>query len=489
MVVNHFTQFVDNPQIHLYLRKPRDIQDKICLKRLKQLYIVNIANYSNLLPLSPHLTHICISHVSNSEIMQGWLSDLSKATATNSLSCLSHLSLTLCSGVAGNLSKLFTSTWPQLAYLNLLWTDLNSEDLRFLNSVCNSTERILPKLKALCLFLSKGLEVVDINLFAFLSMQLRQLCLKYSQDNADIHSGLRTVLNENGLQNVSTLCFLHNQLKYDPEPLLTDKVYDVEFLALPECVLADASKRGPFSCSELVIYGDKATIEKSLDYVINFPFLETLVYSSTHSKDEFVKKLVKANKKGQLSQLRHLHIYHLCLFQFEYLFDEGYTWNNLLTLNTIDPVRGLNDDGYITSADAFPVIRIMHLNDVLSNGCLSSLQELGINRFQVKDVVWPQLRKLYLNEWTDTDQENIADAIDQGLLPALQTVCFKLFRPEVKSLCRLSDKGVSFHQRIPPQDDPFTTLICACQQESFQDMSVYINTDRIRSLEAQNEEN
>ena len=123
------------------------------------------------------------------------------------------------------------------------------------------------------------------------------------------------------------------------------------------------------------------------------------------------------------------------------------------------------------------------------SACLSSLQELGVFVFQVENTRLNHLRKLYLEYWQESDQKNIADAVDKGLLPALQTVCFEYFSPEGDSLCRLSDKGVSFHQRISPEDDPFTTLICICQQESAENMSVYLDTDRIRSLETQNEEN
>ena len=108
MVVDHFTQFVDNPQIHLYLHRPRDLQDKICAERIKKLYLEcpeSIPNYSVLLPLNPCLTHICIVNMSNSETMQGWLFHLSEATKSGALSCLSHLSFTKCDSVKGNLHK------------------------------------------------------------------------------------------------------------------------------------------------------------------------------------------------------------------------------------------------------------------------------------------------------------------------------------------------------------------------------------------------
>ena len=80
MVVDHFTKFVDNIQIHLYLHEPRDLQDKICAERIKKLYIKcpqSIPNYSILLPLYPHLTHICIVKICPiRKTMQGWLFSL-----------------------------------------------------------------------------------------------------------------------------------------------------------------------------------------------------------------------------------------------------------------------------------------------------------------------------------------------------------------------------------------------------------------------------
>ena len=108
MVVDHFTKFVDNPQIHLYLHEPRDLQDKICAERIKKMYIKcpqSIPNYSILLPLNPHLTHICIVNMSDSETMQGWLFHLSEATKSGALSCLSHLSFIKCNGMWGDLPK------------------------------------------------------------------------------------------------------------------------------------------------------------------------------------------------------------------------------------------------------------------------------------------------------------------------------------------------------------------------------------------------
>ena len=199
MVVDHFTQFVDNPQVHLYLHSPRNLQDRICAERFKRLHIRNISEYSSLLPLSPHLTHICIIGLYNSETMQEWLSHLSKATATGALSCLSHLSLIKCNGMWGNLPNLFTSIWHELRYLNLLGTALDAIDLKFLCSAFNGTEKILPKLTALFLFLSNDLELnaVGTKLFGLPWMHLRQLCLQYSPKNKAIHTWLCSALNEN----------------------------------------------------------------------------------------------------------------------------------------------------------------------------------------------------------------------------------------------------------------------------------------------------
>ena len=385
--------------------------------------------------------------------------------------------------------KLFTSTWHELRYLNLLGTALDARDLKFLCSACNGTEKILPKLTALCLFLSNDLEInaVGTKLFELPWMQLRQLCLQYSPKNKAIHTWLCSALNENGLQNVCTLGILHNSCEHDPEePLLTDKVFNVEFLVLCECLLGDTIRNGSFKCSEMVIYGKRITPADSLN-VENFPFLKSLSYIKSDWRDNPIKNLVKANRKGHLSELRHLHIHDLDPSKINSLFDESCTWNYLMTLTTVTwnhlvatvyPVD--IEDTYI---DYLPEAVIKRFS-----ACLSSLQELGVIAFQVENTRLNHLRKLYLEYWLRSDQKNIADAVDEGLLPALQTVCFRYFSPEGDSLCRLSDKGVSFHQRIPPQDDPFTRFICICQQESAEDMSVYLDTYRIRSLETHNEQ-
>ena len=257
------------------------------------------------------------------------------------------------------------------------------------------------------------------------------------------------------------------------------------FLVLCECLLGDAIKNGSFKCSEMVIHSKRDTPTDSLN-VESFPFLKSLTYIKDILLGESAKYLVKANRKGHLSELRHLHIYNCVPSEFNSLFDESCTWNNLLTLTTANRYR--NPLKYHARFDhAYP----NYLTEAVIkrfSACLSSVEELGVIAFQVENTRLNHLRKLYLKYWHESDQKNIADAVDKGLLPALQTVCFAYFSPEGDSLCRLSNKGVSFHQRIPPQDDPFTRFICICQQESAENMSVYLDSDRIRSLEAQNEE-
>ena len=390
--------------------------------------------------------------------MQGWLSDLLQATKSGALSCLSHLNLIHCNGVEGKLSMLFLSLWPELRYVNLLETFLNATDLEFLCTACNGHEKRLPKLTSLCLFLSNELELntIGTKLFRIPWVQLRELCLEYDSNDTHIHAELNNALNENSLPNVESL------------------IINGRFAG-------ETFKKGSLNYSELVIFENIEIFDDN-----SFPILKTIYYEGDYySKDEFATNLVQANRNGQLPELKNLRIpAHTPL---EVFFDEGCSWNNLLSLNTLYELDGVYDNYEYQRKWTKDFIEC--LNNVVRNGCLSSLQELGIWRFHVNNTRWPQLRKLYLEDWEEADQKNIADAVDQGLLPCLRTVCPYYFNPEVNSLCRLSEKGVSFHQRIIPRDDPFTKFICICQKESSHNMSVYLDTARIRSMEMEHDEN
>ena len=64
------------------------------------------------------------------------------------------------------------------------------------------------------------------------------------------------------------------------------------------------------------------------------------------------------------------------------------------------------------------------LNDAVNCGCLSSLQELAINTFEVRETCWPQLRKLYLLSFAFHGLKNLVEPTDKGFLPVLQ-ICLR----------------------------------------------------------------
>ena len=455
----HFTKLVADPLVKLYLKNPRNIYENYRVENLKSLFLeYDNQNYCDVLPLGCHLTHVCLKGFDNPKLIHKWIMQLSDKTKSGSIPCVNILSLIECRGLGGNVRKLFASTWPELRCLNLCKTMISGTDLEFLCSACNGQKNILPKLTSLCLSLPD--DTVSTKLFALPWRNLQQHFVRYPTNNSAIHKDLYNALNNNTLPNLSCLGLGYKSVNRidSSETVSIDRFPHIDCLILSGYrVSSNSLLKNQLDYSELVI----TSCGPSLFEVIansSFPLLKKLVIRDCDSLKKNIGILVDANQEDRLPQLTHLDISNNVLLKAEFkrLFDGGCTWNHLLSLNLLGN-KG-DDDGVIDC-----------LYEAVNHGCLSSLQELAINTFEVRKTCWPQLKKLYLLYFRFDHLEKLVKSTNQGFLPVLHSVCVRNFYYDENSpqmLCRLSEKGVSIHQRITPEVDPFTTLICVWQKES-----------------------
>ena len=153
--------------------------------------------------------------------------------------------------------------------------------------------------------------------------------------------------------------------------------------------------------------------------------------------------------------MKHLDISdnELLLDEFMCLFDGPCAWNELITLHIINAFKA-NEDAKVVDA----------LNKMVSRGFISSLENLGIDRFFNRKVHWSRLQKLVLLECNGDALQNFADAVSWGYLPVLKTLCVKDFRGHNAEDVRwLSELGVSCHETCIPLDNEFSRVKCHCE--------------------------
>ena len=130
--------------------------------------------------------------------------------------------------------------------------------------------------------------------------------------------------------------------------------------------------------------------------------------------------------------------------------------NELITLD----IRGMFKEGEDEKV-------IDYINEIVRHGCLSCLQNLGINRFQNRNVHWNCLEKLFLTDCKDDSLRNITDAAIWGYQPVLHTLCIKSFRGyNADIVCTLSQLGVSCHETCIPFDNQFPFENCLCEKHN-----------------------
>ena len=271
------------------------------------------------------------------------------------------------------------------------------------------------------------------------------------------YTGFRNAVRQNKLRNLTYFgIYLNsNQPVTVMEPLDLHKLLNLQFIHFENCYMGGRFERAS-SLSTLGIFlcnGLKGNLSSfSFD---NFPQLTTLILFKLELNSTDLGNLAQANVKGYLPLLKHLDIScnKMTFSEFEYLFDGSCTWSELITLD----IRWMFNDSEYEKV-------IYYMNEIVSRGYLPSIQTLGIDCFQIKNVHWNHLGRLLLNECENDALSNIADAVCWGYLPVFRTLCVCDFEGHDAEIVRtLSQLSVSCHQTYFFQDNFLSRYKCFCE--------------------------
>ena len=448
------TMFVSNRSVYLYLDDAYALSENT-FANLKRLTVTS-GSHDNLdLSLQyPDLTHLRLLDVSSSKNTQKLFDDMCEGASRGHFPLLCHLSLQFFWKTKLRLQSLFQLTWPNLKHLNLLYSDLSETDLEALCLAANSPVKTLPNLTSLFLSIPKEMtgETLSSNLFAlpWVNLQTFYLDLHYALAGSEIHGSLCDASESGKLENLTKLvlsrvtppCAKQLDLRNLKSFCLRESCNEIP---IPISTLLGLTELGIYSCYQL-----KANIFGLFSQQLQLLETLTLYQCSVNSQDLIT--LRHANLEHRLPSLKHLDLSlnNLVLSEFGNLFGYSCTWNQLLSLN-IEASFGL---GVVDNV-------VDHLNVIVRQGGLSSLQCLCIDYYKNTDTIWPKLEKIHIAHCDETVMSNIINT-RSDFLPELHTLCMEKRLTNDASLIRkLSEIGVLCHQ-FCPWDDPFDK--CHCEE-------------------------
>ena len=472
VILKHYNKVMADPVVRLYLGHLRWHSVKtFSFKNVKTFFLSNDSSKTNDLVVSPDFTELHLHAVGEVTLEQV----INKLPNVNYQS-MSHLSFNDCGKhIEGKVSVMFESVWPNLKFLSLLDTPLSEKDLEFLCLACNGPKKTLPNLTSICFSIPSFSDAYETKLFLLKWLQLKQLYVDigYKNDGRALSRAIR----EHKLPNLSCLRIgkmksilpnirigtVKSETRQTKETLSLDHLHNLQSVYLDFCI------RHPFQIVhnsflfELSV-GCTDSLEEDLSLltVPGFPHLTTLTLRYCTLKSEEMASLAQAKVKGGLPALKCLNISHgrSSLTAFKELFNKSCTWNELLSLD-IRAMFDLDSDcgrGMLNVLDM-----IDYMNEIVSCGYLSSLQKLGINRFENRNVHWNHLETIFLTECKDDALRNIADTREK-YLPALQTLCVNMYQAyDVDNIRTLSKLGVSCHKTCEPLGNRFSNAKCHCE--------------------------
>ena len=469
MIVKHYIGLINEPNVHLDLRNPKLHSEKILCPNVKKLHLTKLKGgheiFESSTKLNPRLTHFRIQNIENKAIMKREINQLANAVKKDSLLNLSHLAFVDCYHMEGKLPSLFKSAWPHLKHLDLKGThiDISETDLEFLSLACNGVSKTLPNLTSLGLTIRDELKTCFCSKFFVLPwLNLKSFHVDDRCIDKSLCQGLSVATRENKLPNLT--CLAIDTMYLDSLNLCSDKlpnlkvlhlhvVYDNPFPDLQRVMRTEL-------LSELKLKRSSAGFKANVfSLIASSPLgqLTTLILDSCLNSNDFTS-LAQAKLKGYLPLLKHLDV-HSIFNNSDYLkrlFDGPCTWNGLISLDIRSRLKDEDNDKKI----------INYINDIVSRGFLPSLQKLGIDRFENRNVHWNCLEKLVLINCEDDALRNIADAVCWGYLPVLHTLCVNIFLGYNADFVRtLSQLGVSCHQTCVPFPRKFDRGKCVCETE------------------------
>ena len=199
------------------------------------------------------------------------------------------------------------------------------------------------------------------------------------------------------------------------------------------------------SCKDVTTYLDRLlnVLEETI------LSLEILVLDDCDLGAHTFYNLAQARRVGRLPKLRHLDLSNNKLSRLKYIFKNLYTFNKIHSLH----IRGTIDDNEIED----------FAKGATCSGLGHSLQELGVDRFWNLNVRWPQLKTLCLFSCSEHSLQSIANAVDQGFLPSLSTICVEVVTVfDAPILRSLRERNIHVHKACSPWGHPFASVRCHC---------------------------
>ena len=392
--------------------------------------------------------------------------ELSKLVKKDLLKWVTHLSLSECVGIRGNFYIFFQSLLPQLKHLNLLKTNLDECDLKALCLACNGNKKTLPNLTSLCLSVpfDLGTQSVSDNLATLPWPRLKEFYLHTHETGfMDRDDFLYLTLNEEKLPNLSCIGIQHDMAVVPLRPISI--LHHVEHLLLYNSILPGDFQDTLMNFSTLELLSC-AGVSKYLSIFLHQGTLslKTLVLSNCSLDSSNLADLAQASTEGRLPHLKQLYLHKIDLTGSKLfrLFHGMSSWNKLITLD-IRNNWGISTDN------------LTHfMTMVQTNGCLGSLQELGIDSYPSVDTVWPCLKSLYLSSCTTNELRNILDGVKRGCFPAFRAICVDNFeRYDAVLLHDLLKRNIHCHKAEAPFYNPFTRVSCYCQRKSREEIDIH----------------
>ena len=416
-----------------------------------------------MLSFCSNLTHLFIN---NQHIQESVIWSISDAVQVGNLPHLSHLGFIKCCGLDKKIELLFKSPWPRLINLNLYGCLLDVSDYDALSKVINS-KSILPKLNLLVVSVAALSKEIfpQITNMTTVSGKIKSLFL----DALSVHRSVQIIdlvqcYKDRNLTSFGLSLQRENNLPNRFGENSVRSLTGVESLALHSCISNhdDLTTMIRHTSLRRLSYLD---ISRSLGIAGNlcillrdrFPSLNTLILSNCELNTNDLRSLADANMEGRLPRLRHLDVsknekIDKCL---DNLFPRLCVWRKILSLNLIETMH--QDE----QLDAF----------VKS---IPSLQELMVSTYPEKEVTakWFHLQKLCISECNEEMLTNMADAVEKGLFPVLESVCINRTSPTFRGKIWNLHNSEAFHKLVKNNvschvavlsEQPFIPSKCVCK--------------------------
>ena len=399
----------------------------------------------------PQFVYLKQLSLASLEFDEEGLSYLSEAMEAGKLPYLTSLSFMACHGLESNLSKLFSSPWPQLTHLGFHDCGLSISDLQVIG---NMDDDRFPDPSSMAL---------SFNLSEVTQKRSTEYLKKRLAIQKTLYLDAPNVVDEVSWKPTKGLTILHLReqfLQRESPYALLDLPPFPEILILHRCVsmktLAQTLHRDKLKHLDI----SSSSITGSLSVLLHhsFPSLNSLILHRLALNLQDLRSLAKASVGDRLPELRYLDISGNKLDSSEAvnsLFDHSCTWNELIGLNIMDTEFSQSK-----------------LHKRVESGFLSSLQELRISNYpyEAVNITWPTLQILGTKNPSKMMLDNVADAVVEYRLPALRKVCleFESYPPETdlhtfESFHRLSEAKISCHV-FTCRDEFFVKSKCICQQ-------------------------